>query len=387
MYDSIFLDVPMGRVKFNAHTEYAYLENFKILSSTFRKHHIDRPIPVEQLVKCKMQDNLEFLQWSKRYWDQYFPGGDYDAVSRRKATGPSAAPAAAAPSSRPAPASKKSGTGAAALRTSSRQAGSGATSSLQQQQKMAELQETVQGLERERDFYFSKLRDIELLIQQAMEADPSLEEDENGLLKQIQAILYSTEVRSFPHVLAGKTESGLTRAHRRDSRFLRKPRPRPWARKRRFECGRPKDEGECFWRWSAVSRASWRARARAKRYHYRIGQRGGHAERMGERKASARWHEMCRNAAFWCSSNSQRPRWRVTCTLRSDRVAVTTVGPYFMPLKCRPRPSVISQPVTASTSYDPKASCDFRPHIHWSGRSPSPDGPDSLFGAFPWTTR
>lgn len=26
------------------------------------------------LVKCKMQDNLEFLQWTKKYWDQYFPG-------------------------------------------------------------------------------------------------------------------------------------------------------------------------------------------------------------------------------------------------------------------------------------------------------------------------
>jgi RP/EB family microtubule-associated protein len=56
----------------------------------------------------------------------------------------------------------------------------------------AQLKETVTGLERERDFYFSKLRDIELLIQQAMEADPELEKDE-GLLKQIQNILYSTE--------------------------------------------------------------------------------------------------------------------------------------------------------------------------------------------------
>jgi hypothetical protein len=63
------------------------------------------------------------------------------------------------------------------------------------QQKNAELTETVQGLERERDFYFSKLRDIELLIQQAMDADPALEEDEGSLLKQIQSILYSTEVR------------------------------------------------------------------------------------------------------------------------------------------------------------------------------------------------
>jgi hypothetical protein len=34
IFDSIFYDVPMARVKFNANTEYAYLQNFKILQST-----------------------------------------------------------------------------------------------------------------------------------------------------------------------------------------------------------------------------------------------------------------------------------------------------------------------------------------------------------------
>ena len=64
-------------------------------------------------------------------------------------------------------------------------------------QENNQLKETIQGLERERDFYFSKLRDIELLLQQAVEADPELEKDEDGLIKHIQTILYSTEV-SFP---------------------------------------------------------------------------------------------------------------------------------------------------------------------------------------------
>ena len=61
------------------------------------------------------------------------------------------------------------------------------------QQEVAALQETIGGLEKERDFYFSKLRDIELLVQTAVEADPSIEQDENGLVRQVQAILYSTE--------------------------------------------------------------------------------------------------------------------------------------------------------------------------------------------------
>ena len=64
-------------------------------------------------------------------------------------------------------------------------------------QENSALKETVTGLERERDFYFSKLRDIELLLQQAVEADPEIEKDEDGLIKHIQAILYSTEV-GFP---------------------------------------------------------------------------------------------------------------------------------------------------------------------------------------------
>ena len=46
-----------------------------------------QPIPVDRLVRCKMQDNLEFLQWLKKWWDMNFPGGEYDAASRRKGLG------------------------------------------------------------------------------------------------------------------------------------------------------------------------------------------------------------------------------------------------------------------------------------------------------------
>lgn len=33
VYDSIFMDLPMSRVKFNVNSEYAYIANFKILQS------------------------------------------------------------------------------------------------------------------------------------------------------------------------------------------------------------------------------------------------------------------------------------------------------------------------------------------------------------------
>ncbi|KAL2074489.1 hypothetical protein VTL71DRAFT_8267 [Oculimacula yallundae] len=189
IFDSIYLDVPMSRVKFNVNTEYAYLQNFKILQNCFTRHGIDRPVNVEQLIKCKMQDNLEFLQWSKRYWDQYFPGGDYDAVARRRGSG--APPPTSAPAARTSAGAAKRGTTPTTGRP--RVAGVGGAGSAALQQENATLKETVQGLERERDFYFSKLRDIELLVQQACEEDPEIEKQEDGLIKHIQTILYSTE--------------------------------------------------------------------------------------------------------------------------------------------------------------------------------------------------
>lgn len=40
-------------------------------------------VDVNKLIKAKYQDNLEFLQWIKRYFDLHFPGGNYNAVERR----------------------------------------------------------------------------------------------------------------------------------------------------------------------------------------------------------------------------------------------------------------------------------------------------------------
>ncbi|KAF7542528.1 hypothetical protein G7Z17_g11495 [Cylindrodendrum hubeiense] len=190
VFDSIYMDVPMSKVKFNVNSEYLYIQNFKVLQNAFTKHQIDKPIPVSGLIKCKMQDNLEFLQWTKKFWDLNFPDHDYDAVARRK--GGALPPGGGA--SRPAPAAsaaaRRGGNTPSGGTRVAKAAGPG-TAALQQEN--ATLKETVVGLERERDFYFSKLRDIELLVQQACDEDPELEKQEDGLVKHIQAILYSTE--------------------------------------------------------------------------------------------------------------------------------------------------------------------------------------------------
>ncbi|RFN52887.1 rp/eb family microtubule-associated protein [Fusarium flagelliforme] len=189
VFDSIYMDVPMAKVKFNVNSEYLYIQNFKVLQNTFAKHQIDKPIPVPQLIKCKMQDNLEFLQWTKRFWDLNFPDHEYDAVARRK--GGAMPPAAAAP--RPAATTGAARRGGSTPSGGPRVAKAAGPATAALQQENATLKETVVGLERERDFYFSKLRDIELLVQQAVDEDPELEKQEDGLVKQIQTILYSTE--------------------------------------------------------------------------------------------------------------------------------------------------------------------------------------------------
>ena len=170
---------------------------------TFLKHQIDRLVPVEQLVKCRMQDNLEFLQWSKRFWDQHYAGGEYDAFARRRASGapPTSSGGGAGTITGNTPSSRtSSGTatrrGTTPTATGGRAAkpGLGGASAMALQHENAALKENVTGLERERDFYFLKLRDIELLLQRAVEANPELEKEDDGLTKQIQNILYSTEV-------------------------------------------------------------------------------------------------------------------------------------------------------------------------------------------------
>jgi RP/EB family microtubule-associated protein len=71
--------------------------------------------------------------------------------------------------------------------------------------QVAQSDETIRGLEKERDFYFNKLRDIEILVQQfASEIEEKsritqqpIAEECDVLVKDIQAILYSTEVYPF----------------------------------------------------------------------------------------------------------------------------------------------------------------------------------------------
>ncbi|KAG9105092.1 hypothetical protein FRC07_009638 [Ceratobasidium sp. 392] len=196
--DSIYGDVPMQKVKMNAKHEYEFLANYKVMQMFFKQKKIDKPIPVEKLVKCKMQDNLEFLQWMKRYWLSNYGGHPYDAVARRRGA-PTDTPATIAPlRSGPGLSASTSGgvkgrrTPLGGTRAGSATSGVSAEQLASAQAQVREMSAHLEGLEKERDFYFAKLRDIEILAQQQMEV---LEADgkDDHTLREIQKILYSTE--------------------------------------------------------------------------------------------------------------------------------------------------------------------------------------------------
>eukprot|EP01061_Rhynchopus_euleeides_P045338 TRINITY_DN8096_c0_g1_i1.p1 TRINITY_DN8096_c0_g1~~TRINITY_DN8096_c0_g1_i1.p1 ORF type:complete len:231 (+),score=55.82 TRINITY_DN8096_c0_g1_i1:45-695(+) len=77
--------VQLHKANFDAKLEHEYINNFKVLQSAFNSVGIKKVIEIEKLVKGKYQDNLEFLQWMKRFVDAKMPNGPthYDPVAAR----------------------------------------------------------------------------------------------------------------------------------------------------------------------------------------------------------------------------------------------------------------------------------------------------------------
>ena len=76
--------IPLAKVNWKAKFDYEFVSNFKILQQSFTKLGILKNIEVEKLVKCKYQDNLEFLQWFKKIFDSNGnTGSNYNPTLRR----------------------------------------------------------------------------------------------------------------------------------------------------------------------------------------------------------------------------------------------------------------------------------------------------------------
>lgn len=204
-------------------------------------------IPVEKLVKGKFQDNFEFVQWFKKFFDANFDGKEYDPIAAREgvplvasegkatavvpssnlakpkpATTTRTAPAPPAPVAVPKPSAAAAPptnqisklhvgakptppSAAAPAKVANHHPGNGVANGnssaalmalnaeLQQENvrlatELNEFKATLDGLEKERDFYFGKLRDIEVMCQET-------EAEQLPVIKRILDILYATAVR------------------------------------------------------------------------------------------------------------------------------------------------------------------------------------------------
>jgi len=188
--------VPIKKVKFQAKLEHEYIVNWKLLQTGFKKVGIDKIIPVDKLIKAKFQDNFEFAQWFKKFFDANYGGHEYDALAVRGGVQPNpdnkkpalkgpptkmaSAPRRAAPAPKPA---------AAAKPVKSPQSNNSAASAAEVElltTELSDIRTNMEGLEKERDFYFGKLRDIEVLCQEQGEAGTDLSE-------RVLQVLYATE--------------------------------------------------------------------------------------------------------------------------------------------------------------------------------------------------
>lgn len=206
--------ISLKKVKFQAKLEHEYIHNFKLLQASFKAMAVDKIIPVDKLTKGKFQDNFEFVQWFKKFFDANYDGKDYDPVMSRQgqealpppnpgeqifnkpkkhtaaspvpARGPGMASRPASNATRQFPSQNAMGRKAGVATRMPANDSDGRIMELNQQ--MTELKLSVESLEKERDFYFGKLRDIEVICQES-------ENDNKGnqMMQRILDILYATE--------------------------------------------------------------------------------------------------------------------------------------------------------------------------------------------------
>lgn len=226
--DAIFPgEVPMSKVRWDAKSSPEMLDNYKVIQNLFLKRGITKHLDVERLIRGKYQDNLEAMQWFKSFFEKNYGGNAYDPITRRqkgrgadsnalystlgKAAGPRALPLVAegqegdqphpaphsAPQARVGPAAVAKQPAVASptgnMRTASNvggATGAAATKRINElTTEMADLRLTVEALEKEREFYYSKLRDIEILLQAYTGPD-------KATVDTIFKILYATDENS-----------------------------------------------------------------------------------------------------------------------------------------------------------------------------------------------
>jgi len=196
--------VPLPRVDFNAKSEYDIMQNYKILQVLFQKLKIDKEIPVQLLMKGKYQGNFEFAQWMKRYFDSHYVNTtpSYDPVTRRKECKTEYIGDKINKKSQIINQSKDNKENLSLFNNDLLFDKKNPTLPFEKkstEQQIAQLKElnadlrlTLDSTEKERDFYFRKLRDIEIFTDQ-LKTQNIVIPQVSKVIDAVQSILYATD--------------------------------------------------------------------------------------------------------------------------------------------------------------------------------------------------
>jgi RP/EB family microtubule-associated protein len=227
-------------------SDYEFISNYKLLQAAFSKNCVQRHVDVDKLIRAKYQDNLEFCQWLKAFFDQ--SGAfreDYDAKAvRAKGKGgkkhnetmskpgggtikttarrPAVSPRTSTTTAKPRVPARPSGpattgvagrnnppnnsykaplkaslenktqpTSAVTSKNSSDSDAQLVKKNAELESKIRELETSIADIEKERDFYFGKLRNVELMLQ--VKQDKNFDGCElESVVENIFKVLYAT---------------------------------------------------------------------------------------------------------------------------------------------------------------------------------------------------
>ncbi|GMR52816.1 hypothetical protein PMAYCL1PPCAC_23011 [Pristionchus mayeri] len=198
--------ISLKKVKWNSRSEVDHINNWKVLQTAWKSLGVDKPVPVERLLRAKFQENFEFLQWFKKFFDANYDGHEYDAVAARGGEafpaggkGPAARPAAPAAAARPAAprpapaaaapraaaASRPAAAASAAAPAAAAATGASAAALKAAEERCAEMMEALAKAEGERDYYYNVLQKVESFC---------MEKPENpDFVHLLNKIIYATE--------------------------------------------------------------------------------------------------------------------------------------------------------------------------------------------------
>jgi len=208
--DSIFglKESQMRKVKWGSRSKTDWSDNWKIVQAVFNKNDISKPIDVGKITNGKFQDNLEVMQWFKHFHECKFNKSNNYEAKKRRALSKSGSKKSKKAKLRSVTRKKNATSSPSERKTNNKGRkklkDSGDNDKVNKLQKLIEdvgkATVTIEAVEKERNFYFGKLREIEILCQeeeqQGGEQKTNSEEEQKKIAKlqeDVLAIMYKTD--------------------------------------------------------------------------------------------------------------------------------------------------------------------------------------------------